>query len=70
MSERKNVDAAIVEEAGSEKKVLFGWCMDGNDGECIREFSGHRCSCGCHLAVTVLADIIEEELTEEENQDV
>jgi hypothetical protein len=40
----------IVEEeaAGGKKSVMFGWCMDGNDEECIGEFPGHRCSCGCH----------------------
>jgi hypothetical protein len=48
MIERKNIDAAIVDEAGSEKKVLFGWCMDGNDEECIGEFPKHKCSCDCH----------------------
>jgi hypothetical protein len=44
------MNAPIVEESGSEKTVLFGWCMDGNDEECIREFPGHRCSCECHSA--------------------
>jgi hypothetical protein len=48
MSERKNVNAPIVAEAAEKKSVMFGWCMDGNDEECIGEFVGHRCSCECH----------------------
>jgi hypothetical protein len=46
------MDAPIVdkekEEAGKRKSVMFGWCMDGNDEECIREFPGHVCKCECH----------------------
>ena len=43
------MNAPIVEEESGEKKsVLFGWCMDGNDADCIVEFPKHRCSCGCH----------------------
>lgn len=53
MFERKNINAAIVEEARAEKKVLFGWCMDGNDGECIGEFPGHVCRCECHVVEPV-----------------
>jgi len=31
------------------KLAVFGWCMDGNDEECIEEFPGYSCSCKCHL---------------------
>ena len=48
MSERKNVNATIVAEAAEKKSVMFGWCMDGNDEECIGEFTGHVCRCECH----------------------
>jgi hypothetical protein len=53
------MNAPIVEEAGAEKKVLFGWCMDGNDGECIGKFPGHRCNCECHVSgeeIAIVAD--------------
>jgi hypothetical protein len=43
------MNAPIVEEAGAEKTVLFGWCMDGNDEGCIGKFAGHRCRCECHV---------------------
>lgn len=55
MSERQNVNAPIIEEAGAEKRVLFGWCMDGNDEECIVEFPKHRCSCECHAPGSPIA---------------
>jgi len=44
------MNAPIVEEeaADGKKFVMFGWCMDGNDEECIGEFTGHRCRCECH----------------------
>jgi hypothetical protein len=43
------INATIVEAKADDRKfVMFGWCMDGNDEECIGEFPGHRCSCGCH----------------------
>jgi hypothetical protein len=50
VTEDKIVDAAIVEpeSADGKKSVMFGWCMDGNDEECIGEFPGHRCRCECH----------------------
>lgn len=51
MSERENINATTVADEAAEKKVLFGWCMDGNDEECIREFPRHRCSCECHQGV-------------------
>lgn len=57
MSERKNVNATIVAEESAEKKVLFGWCMDGNDEECIGKFPGHVCRCECHQLAN---NIIEE----------
>ena len=53
MSERENVDATIVVEAAEEKKVLFGWCMDGNDEECIVSFPRHKCSCECHQVAPI-----------------
>jgi hypothetical protein len=44
-----NVDVTIVEsESGDKKPALFGWCMDGNDKECIIEFTGYFCKCKCH----------------------
>ena len=58
MAERKKVNAPIVAEAAEEKMVLFGWCMDGNDEECIREFPGHVCRCECHQLAN---NIIEED---------
>jgi hypothetical protein len=58
MSERENINATIVSEAAEEKMVLFGWCMDGNDEECIREFPKHRCSCECH---DLSQDIVKDE---------
>ena len=44
------MNAPIVEEeaADGKKFAMFGWCMDGNDEECIGEFTGHRCRCECH----------------------
>jgi hypothetical protein len=51
------MNAPIVEEAGEKKSVMFGWCMDGNDEECIGEFTGHRCRCECHLSVEEIATV-------------
>ena len=53
MSQRENVNATIVAEAAEEKMVLFGWCMDGNDEECIVSFPRHRCSCECHQVTPI-----------------
>jgi hypothetical protein len=57
------MNAPIVEEeaAGGKKSVMFGWCMDGNDEECIKEFPGHRCSCECHSGAAPDGSIIEED---------
>ena len=53
------MNAPIVEEeaAGGKKSVMFGWCMDGNDEECIGEFPGHRCRCECHSGVSQVAEV-------------
>jgi hypothetical protein len=57
MSERKNINATIVAEASEKKSVMFGWCMDGNDEECIGEFPGHRCRCECHSSTSEAVEV-------------
>ena len=53
------MNAPIVEEvaAGGKKSVMFGWCMDGNDEECIGEFPGHRCRCECHSSTSEAVEV-------------
>jgi len=48
------VDVTIVEsESGDKKPAMFGWCMDGNDKECIVELTEYVCKCKCHSNVSV-----------------
>jgi hypothetical protein len=55
--EPKFINATTVADEAAEKKVLFGWCMDGNDEECIKECPKHRCSCECHA---LIQDVVED----------
>lgn len=57
MTERENINVTTVADEAAEKLVMFGWCMDGHDEECIKEFPGHRCSCECH---TLSQDVVKD----------